>query len=145
MKKFILVMAVMGVSSLMYSQEKNNDKKEGTEVPEIVEKAFQKAYPNVKAKWEDENGKYESSFKYKGQEMSVVYNAQGILEEKETEIKVNELPLNIPVYITKNKLGKIKEAAKIVKADGTVNYEAEVNGGDALFDAKGNFIKLHKD
>ncbi|GAA5101696.1 hypothetical protein GCM10023210_41830 [Chryseobacterium ginsengisoli] len=131
MKKIILVMAAMCIGSLAYSQEKN-DKEEGTEVPEIVEKAFQKAYPNVKAEWENENGKYEGSFKYKGQEMSVLYNAQGILEERETEIKVNELPLKIPVYITKNKLGKIKEAAKIVKADGTVNYEAEIDGGDAL-------------
>lgn len=144
MKKIVLVIVAMSLSSVAYSQKKN-DKEEGTEVPEIVEKAFQKAYPNVKAKWEDEDGKYEGSFKYKGQETSVVYNAQGMLEEKETEIKVNELPLKIPVYITKNQLGKIKEAAKIVKADGTVNYEAEVNGGDALFDAKGNFIKLHKD
>ena len=39
----------------------------------------------------------------------------------------------------------IKEGAKITKADGTVNYEAEVNGTDVIFDASGKFIKEAKD
>lgn len=147
MKNLMLAMSLLCVSTLAYSQNKKekDEKKENVEVPAVVEKAFQKAYPNTKAEWEDEDGKLEGSFKYKGQEMSVVYNAQGILEEKEVEIKANQLPATVSAYITKNKLGKIKEAAKITKANGTVNYEAEVNGGDALFDAKGNFIKLQKD
>jgi len=38
-----------------------------------------------------------------------------------------------------------KEAAKITKADGTVNYEAEVSKKDVIFDAKGKFIKEEKD
>jgi lipopolysaccharide export system protein LptC len=144
MKKLVLAMALLSVSTLAYSQEKK-EKEESVKVPSAVEKAFQKAFPNTKAEWEDENGKFEGSFKYKGEEMSVVYNAQGVLEEKETEIKANQLPAAVSSYITKNKLGKIKEAAKIVKADGTVLYEAEVDGGDALFDSKGKFVKLQKD
>jgi len=106
---------------------------------------FQRAYPNTKAEWENEDGKFEVSFKYKDQEMSVVYNAEGILEEKETEIRAAQLPAAVSSYIAKNKLGKIKEAAKITKSDGTVLYEAEVATGDALFDSKGSFIKLQKD
>lgn len=144
MKKLVLAMALMSLSTFAYSQEKK-EKKENVEVPAVVEKAFQKAFPNTKAEWEDENGKFEGSFKYKGQEMSVVYNAQGTLEEKETEIKAAQLPAAASSYIAKNKLGKIKEAAKITKADGTVMYEAEVATGDALFDSKGIFIKLQKD
>jgi len=144
MKKLVLAMTLMSLSTLVYSQEKK-EKKENIEAPAAVKKAFQKDFPNTKAEWEDENGKFEGSFRYKGQEMSAVYNAQGILEEKETEIKVAQLPAAVSSYIAKNKLGKIKEAAKITKADGTVMYEAEVAEGDALFDSKGSFIKLQKD
>jgi hypothetical protein len=43
----------------------------------------------------------------------------------------------------KNK--KIKGGAKISKLDGTVNYEAEVNGVDVMFDADGKFLKEVKD
>lgn len=144
MKKLVLAMALVGVSTFAYSQEKE-EKNEGVEVPSVVEKAFQKAYPNVKAEWENEDGKYEAGFKYNGQEMSVLYNAQGVWEEKETEINAKQLPAGVSAYIAKNQLGKIKEASKITKANGTVMYEAEVATGDALFDAKGNFVKLHKD
>ena len=49
------------------------------------------------------------------------------------------------VYILKNTLGKIKEAAKIVNADGTITYEAEVKKGDVMFDQNGNFLKLKED
>jgi len=143
MKNLLLVMSLVSVT-LVYSQEKKQ-KKENIEVPVAVEKAFQKAYPNTKAEWEKEDGKYEAGFKYKGQEMSALYSAQGVLEEKETEINVNQLPAGVSTYITKNKLGKIKEASKITKADGTVTYEAEIAKGDVLFDAKGNFIKMQKD
>ncbi|KUG13341.1 PepSY-like domain-containing protein [Elizabethkingia miricola] len=144
MKNLLLAMSLVSLSTFAYSQEKK-EKKENVEVPGVVEKAFQKAYPNTKAEWEKEDGKFEAGFKYKGQEMSVVYNAQGTLEEKETEIKVAQLPAAVSSYIAKNKLGKIKEAAKITKSDGTVLYEAEVATGDALFDSKGSFIKLQKD
>lgn len=144
MKNLFLAIALIGVSTFAYSQEKE-EKNEGVEVPSVVEKAFQKAYPNVKAEWENEDGKYEAGFKYKGEEMSVLYNAQGVLEEKETEIKLSKLPAMASSYISKKQLGKIKEASKITKTNGTVMYEAEIATGDVLFDAKGNFVKMIKD
>ncbi|MCS3531255.1 PepSY-like domain-containing protein [Chryseobacterium sp. JUb7] len=144
MKKLVLAMALVGISTFAYSQEKE-EKNEGVEVPSMVEKAFQKAYPKVKAEWENEDGKYEAGFKYNGKEMSVLYNANGVWEERETEINVKQLPAGVSSYIAQNKLGTIKEASKITKADGTVMYEAEVESGDALFNAKGNFVKLQKD
>lgn len=140
MKKSLLVMLLICLYTLAYSQEKIK-----TEVPAAVEKAFMKAFPNTKAKWEKEDGKYEAGFKYKGEEMSVLYNAQGVWEEKETEIKVSKLPVGASSYVEKKQLGKIKEASKIIKADGSVMYEAEVKSGDILFDTKGNFVKLVKD
>jgi hypothetical protein len=39
----------------------------------------------------------------------------------------------------------IKEASKIVKTNGEVNYEALVNGKDVMFDSNGKFIKVAKD
>lgn len=39
----------------------------------------------------------------------------------------------------------IKEGAKITTADGTVNYEAEVDGKDVIFDTNGKFLKEVKD
>ncbi len=144
MKKLLLVMSLVCLSTVAYSQEKEGKDKD-VEVPSVVEKAFMKAYPNTKAKWEKEDGKYEAGFKYKGEEMSILYNANGVWEEKETEIKVAQLPTMALSYVSKKQLGKIKEASKITKADGSVIYEAEVASGDVLFDAKGNFMKLQKD
>jgi hypothetical protein len=40
---------------------------------------------------------------------------------------------------------KIKGGAKITKADGVVNYEAELNGMDAMFDVDGRFLREVKD
>ncbi len=36
----------------------------------------------------------------------------------------------------------MKEAAVIVKANGEVNYEGEVNGKDVIFDSTGKFLKV---
>jgi hypothetical protein len=58
------------------------------------------------------------------------------------EIKVSELPGSVMQYITAHHKGaSVKEAAKITKANGEVNYEAEVKGMDLIFDATGKFLK----
>ena len=133
-----------GFSTVVLAQEKKA-KNENVKVPLAVEQAFQKNHPGIKAQWEKEAGKYEAGFKQNGKKMSVLYTAAGTLEESEVEIAINQLPASVPQYITQHKLGSVKEAAKITKADGTVLYEAEVKSGDALFDAKGNFVTLKKD
>ena len=57
-----------------------------------------------------------------------------------------ELPEAVLSYVKEHYKGKvIKEGAKITKADGTVNYEAEVSGKDVIFDSNGKFIKEAKD
>ena len=61
-------------------------------------------------------------------------------------MKVTELPANVLSYVKEHYKGKtIKEASKITKATGIVNYEAEVSGMDVIFDASGKFIKEMKD
>ena len=141
MKKSILAFIMLtSLSSLAIAQ-----KKETIKVPIAVEKAFQKAHPNTKAKWEKENTSYEAEYKVNGTETRSLSRSARILEETEVEIAINRLPVTAAKYVSTHHLGEIKEASKIVKANGNVVYEAKVKSGDALFDAKGNFIELNKD
>ena len=78
--------------------------------------------------------------------MSAFYNTDVNRQETETDINVSDLPASVQDYIAKNYPGKkIKEAATITKANGEVNYEAEVNDTDVLYTLDGKFIKTAKD
>lgn len=146
MKKSAIVLSIifaLGAGTITAQQMKKGD-----EVPVAVKNAFKKDYPQVKiVKWDDEHGTYEAEFKLGNKDMSVTYSAAGMKEETETSLKVTELPKNVISYVAQKKYGTIKEAAKIVKADGSVIYEAEVKKGDLLFDHNGNFqtLKVEKD
>ncbi len=124
----------------------NAQKLDVAKVPSAVKTSFEKKYPGVAAKWEKENGNYEVNFKQEGTTMSVLIDPKGTIVETETDIKITELPVAVLSYIKEHYKGKtIKEGAKITKADGTVNYEAEVAGTDVIFDANGKFIREAKD
>ncbi len=140
----MVVAASITTASFAQKNEKD-EKNENVNVPAAVKQAFQKQYPGTKAEWDNEDGKYEAGFKYNGHEMSVLYNANGSVEETEMEIPVSQLPAAATSYLTEHKMGKIGEAAKITKANGEVNYEAEVKGKDVIFDAAGKFLKEVKD
>jgi hypothetical protein len=131
----ILIASLMGVAAMA---QKNNS----TQVPAAVKIAFAKAYPSVKTvKWEKERGDFEAGFKQGSSEMSAVFKANGTQIESEMEINAATLPATIIVYVKQHYKGAvIKEAAKITKANGEVNYEAEVKGKDLLFDSAGKFI-----
>ncbi|HMC98656.1 MAG TPA: PepSY-like domain-containing protein [Ferruginibacter sp.] len=117
-----------------------------SKVPVAVKDAFVKQYPNTAVKWEMEDGKYEASFTHDAAQTSVLYDKNGMAAETEIDIKPSELLPVIIKYVSTHYAGKkIKEAAKITRADGTVNYEAQVNGKDVIFDAAGNFLKEVKD
>lgn len=119
---------------------------DASKVPAPVKAAFAKDYPNISAKWEKENGKFEAGFKQHGSVMSILYEANGTMVESEIDIKVSDLPASVLAYVKEHYKGKtIKEGAKITKADGTVNYEAEVGGKDVIFDANGKFLKEEKE
>lgn len=147
MKKYLMLMvAAAFITTATFAQNnEKNEKKEHANVPAAVKQAFEKQYPGTKAKWDNEDGKYEAGFKQNGHEMSVLYNANGTVEETEMEIPVTQLPAAATSYVTQHKMGKISEAAKITKANGEVNYEAEVKGKDVIFDAAGKFLKEVKD
>ena len=112
-------------------------------VPAPVKESFAKSYPDTKGDWEKENNTYEVAFKKNGLEMSVQLDLKGNILETETSIAESELPQIAREYLHRdfpNK--KIDETAKIVKADGTIIYEAEVNEKDILFDAEGKFLSI---
>lgn len=120
-------------------------KLDASKVPASVKATFEKQYPGVSVKWEKEDGKYEAGFKQNGNTMSALYEANGTMTESEMDIKVSDLPASVLAYVKENYKGKkIKEGAKITKSDGTVNYEAEVDGKDVIFDATGKFLKEMK-
>lgn len=142
MKK-LLMMATLATSISLVACAQKLD---ASKVPAGVKAAFTKQYPGVIAKWEKEDGKYEASFKQGGNDMSAMFEPNGTFTESEVEMKVTDLPAGISAYVKEHYKGKsIKGAAKITKADGTVNYEAVVNGRDVMFDANGNFLKEMKD
>ena len=121
-------------------------KLDASKVPAAVKTSFATKYAGLSAKWEKEDGKYEANFKQNGNTMSAMFKPDGSFTESEMDIKVTELPASVLLYLKQHYTGKaIKEGAKITKADGTVNYEAEVSGKDVIFDANGKFIKEAKD
>ncbi|MCW3110694.1 MAG: hypothetical protein JWQ09_5200 [Segetibacter sp.] len=141
MKKLLVVLFASGAISLTASAQKLDASK----VPASVKKTFAKQFPGAAGKWEIEKGNYEAGFNYQGNTMSALFEANGTMTESEIAIKESELPAPVTAYIKTHHNGaKIKEAAKITKAAGEINYEAEVTGKDLLFDANGNFLKAVK-
>ncbi len=116
-------------------------------VPADVKNKFAAMYPNALEKdWEKEDGKFEVSFKNNKEETSLLFEANGTLVQTEVEIPVSSLPKNIESFTSKKFPGKkINEAAKITAANGTITYEAEIDGDDYYFDASGNFLTKEKE
>jgi len=142
MKKLMVIsVLVVAMQFSVHAQ-----KIDASKVPAVVKAAFAKQYPGTTVKWEKEDGKYEAGFKQDSNIMSATYEADGTKTELEMDINVTDLPAAALAYVKEHYKGKsIKEAAKITKADGTVNYEAGVAGKDIIFDATGNFLKEVKD
>lgn len=113
------------------------------QVSQAIKSKFTSAYPQAKnVKWEKEKGNIEAEFSMNGITNSVVFDSNANILEKETEIKIDQLPNEAKAYVTKNYPGqKIKEAAKMVDAKNVIKFEAEIKGADLIFDANGKFIK----
>ncbi|HMG68134.1 MAG TPA: PepSY-like domain-containing protein [Chitinophagaceae bacterium] len=142
MKKIFILFVV---TALVFIQAYGQRLKE-SQVPAATKTAFQKQYPGNKVSWDKEGPGYEANFKQNGKTMSAVLDNNGTIIEIETDISINELPKSVNSYIAKKYPGsKTKEAAKVVKANGEINYEAEVNNKDVIFDEHGKFIKETKD
>jgi len=111
--------------------------------PAAVVTAFTQKFGAVtELEWEKEkDGAWEAEFEQKGQEMSANFSADGKWLETETEIQFTDLPAPVQAAL---KGKKVKETAKILKADGTTVYEAEVKRKDLIFDANGKLLSDDK-
>lgn len=108
--------------------------------PTAVQTAFQQKFPNASdVDWSKEkNGDWEAEFELPGSsEMSATFSADGRWLETETEIAISELPAPVVAALQGK---KVKEAARIEKADGSMVYEAEVKRKDLIFDASGKML-----
>lgn len=112
--------------------------------PAAVVTTFNQKFQNVKElEWgQEKNGEWEAEFDQNGAEMSANFSADGKWLETETEIKVADLPAPVQAAL---KGEKVKEAAKILRADGSTVYEAEVKHDDLIFDASGKMLSKGKD
>ncbi len=146
MKKYLLLLTLAAACTINANAQEEKENKKYVKAPAAVSESFKKQFPGVTAKWEKEDDKYEASFKQNGKEMSALFETNGTMTESEVEIKIAELPAAATSYLKEHYKGvTIKEATKITKANGEVNYEAEVKGKDVLFDTAGKFLKEVKD
>ena len=136
MKNILAALVFFSICFYGYAQTLDASK-----IPQKVKDAFKKAHPSSAATWEQEDAYYEANFKESDQAMSCLINMQGTILETESSITETELPVNAKKYMNTHYKGKQwKEVAKIVKANGEVNYEVNV-GTDVLFDSKGNHLE----
>ncbi|MDB5003108.1 MAG: hypothetical protein JWQ34_1333 [Mucilaginibacter sp.] len=137
-KMFLMGIALIAASGVMAQDLKSKD------VPQVVKTALMSKYPQAaKVAWEKEKGNYEANWGGKsGEDNSVVFTPVGTFVEIVKSIPISTLPATIAPYVAAHYKGaKIKEAGKVTDAAGKTMYEAEIKGGDLIFDEKGNFIK----
>lgn len=139
------ILVLMGITAITACSSAQNNNSTDEKIPSAVKDAFVKKYPNVKeVDWDKEDGTYEAEFEVNNKDFSIAFDPAGKIIEEEIEIENDELPQAVTDYITSNYKGKrIKEASKINTTAGTVEYEAEVDGEDLIFDSNGKFIRLY--
>jgi hypothetical protein len=139
MKKTFFAVMVMAITGNVMAQ----DLKSGA-VPQVVKTALMAKYPQAtKVSWEKEKGNYEANWGGKsGEDNSVVFTPAGAFVEIVKAIPISSLPAAVAPYVAAHYKGsRIKEAGKVTDAAGKTMYEAEIKGGDLIFDEKGSFIK----
>lgn len=142
MKTLVMMTLMAAAIPLLVPAQKLSKSK----VPAVVKEAFEKEYPNSNAVWEKEGTSYEANFGINGKSMSSVIDLNGIILETETVISPSDLPVAARSYLKEHYAGsKVKAAAKIMKTKGELNYEAEIQGNDVVFDENGKFLKEEKD
>ena len=139
MKNVVLAAALVLAAGALQAQDlKSKD------VPAVVKQALAKKYPEAaKVGWEKEKENYEANWGGKsGEDNSVMFKPDGTFIEIVKAMPVSSLPKNIAPYVKEHYNGaKIREAGKVTDAAGKTMYEAEIKGGDLIFDENGNFIK----
>ena len=109
------------------------------DLPAAVKTAFEQKFPNADdVEWQKEkDGNWEVEFEIGEEESSAVFTPDGKWLETETEIAMDDLPAPIRAAVQGK---KIKEVARILRADGSTVYEVEVGKKDLMYDAQGKLL-----
>lgn len=138
-RKLLFVVAIAAAAISVKAQDLKPAK-----VPAAVRAELTKKYPEAtKVTWEKEKGNYEANWGGKsGEDNSVMFTPSGTFIEIVKAIKVADLPKPVAPYVVAHYKGaKIKEAGRVTDAAGKTMYEAEIKGGDLIFDENGKFLK----
>jgi hypothetical protein len=140
MKKYITFFLLSFILLIRIATAQNL--KSNLVTPAVVT-ALETKYPEIKkVTWEKEKGNYEANWGGKsGEDNSVLFKPDGTFIEIVKAIPVTQLPVGVQAYVTAHYKTRIKEVGKVTDATGKVTYEAQVKGGDLIFDEKGIFIK----
>ena len=142
MKKLVVTILIASAIPVVAPAQQLSESK----VPAVVKEAFEKRYHVPKVSWEKEGVNYEANFRVNGKSMSSIIDKNGTILETETNIAPGDLPKAAQSYLKEHYAGtKVKSAAKVLNIKGEVNYEAEANGKDVVFDENGKFLKEEKD
>lgn len=105
-----------------------------SQVPEKIKNSFTKEFQSTKANWSKEEAGYEASFKKDGKELSIVFDLEGAVMERETEIQKSDLPAFVNDYVSTNyPKFKLKEIARIESTKGNF-FEVEVAKGSEVYE-----------
>jgi hypothetical protein len=142
MKKLILILAMISMGGYATAQKILT-----SSVPKAAEAKFDALFPKATmVTWEKEGVNYEADFKLDGTSMEAVFAPDGTYIQKEITIDETALPTEAKEYIGKTYPGKkITECVKIVKADGKVFFEAEVEENEMTFDENGTYLSSKKE
>lgn len=123
-----------------------------SEVPESVRSSFQKMFPEAKVKtWEREKyGLYEAETQLNGHPASVTFNANGLHQRTEEELKQSEMPGDVIVHAKKMfpDYG-ISECQVISTPDRRKLFEVEMSREEdrksLIFDENNTFLRVEVD
>lgn len=142
MKKTLLFAVAIAVAAITAKAQDLKPK----DVPANVKSALAKKFPEAashKVSWEKEKGNFEANWGGKsGEDNSAVFTPAGTFAGIVKAISISSLPKTVAPYVKAHYSGaKIKEAGRVTDAAGKILYEAEIKGGDLIFDENGKFLK----
>jgi len=145
--KLRLLFMLSLLTLLSYGQNSKSDT-----IPQLIQKAFEKEYPDSKAKsWEIVKKVYYANTKIDGQDAKVSFSSDGMWIETIYKTNEKELPGRIGTYIGNN-----FAAYRILKAEYTesknngafyyiqINKSGQEPDAELFFDVSGNFMKKNE-
>lgn len=145
--KLRLLLLFSLISLISFGQNAKSDT-----IPQLIQKAFAKEYPDSKVKnWETIQKVYYANTKIDGQEARVSFSADGQWIETVYKTNEKELPGRIGTYLSTN-----LAAYKVLKAEYTesknngafyyltINKSGSEPDAELFFDVSGNFMKKNE-